>query len=181
MHHSHNHNTNRSAAARPPSLAGPGGVPPDPAPGHDPPDLDLAAPQVVELEALLLDLLALPALLPGPHLLLGAVPLRHHGHVVGLADLDAVLGVHGAMLALEARVSYREDVARADDVVQLRRGVGHVRVDERAVGARAHGAEGVRERSEKLLDEAVGGPVANDAVLLGSGGLADVATETLVE
>src|SRR5690606_16490274 len=50
-------------------------LPADPAPGHDPPYLDLARPEIVQLERLQLHLLALPALLPSPDLLLRAVPL----------------------------------------------------------------------------------------------------------
>lgn len=105
------------------------GAPADPAPGHDAPDLDLAAPQVVELEALHLGLLALSALLPRPDLLLRAVPLGNDTHVVRLANLDRVLGVHGAMLALELGVADGDDVAWTDHVIVLRRSVAHVRVD----------------------------------------------------
>merc|ERR1719160_714855 len=98
-------------------------VPADPAPGHDSPNLDLAAPEVVELETLHLHLLVLAPLLPGADLLLGAVPLGHNGDVVGLAHLDTVLGVHRPMLALELGVADGQYVAGADHVVLLRRSI----------------------------------------------------------
>lgn len=149
-------------AQKPPSILA---LPPHPRPSHDPPNLDLATPQIPQFEALHLHLPTLPPLLPSPHLLLRAIPVHDDGHVVRLADVDGILLVHGAAVALEAGVAEGDDVA-GPDLVELRDGgVGEVGVDEGAVGARADGEQGIGEGREQLDDQRVRAAVADHAVL----------------
>lgn len=97
--------------------------------------------------------------------------------MIGLADVDGILLVHGAAVALEAGVAERHDVARSD-LVELRDGgVGEVGVDEGAVGARADGPEGVGEGREEVVDQRVRAAVADHAVLLAFSRFGDAGAE----
>ena len=155
-------------------------MPANPAPAHDAPDPDLAGPQIAHPEALGLDLFVLPSLLPHAHLLLAAVPLDHDTDVVGLADVDSVLCVHGACLALELCVAERHNVAGADLVEGLCGRVGEVGVDESTVGAGGDGGESVLVQLQELVDEAVGCAVPDDAAVFRLGVFGNLATDLFV-
>ena len=157
----------------PPHLA----LPPDPRPSHDPPHLDLPAPEIPQLEALHLNLATLPALLPSPYLLLRAIPIHDDSDVVRLADVDGVLLMHGAAVALKAGVAEGDDVTRPDLVELGDGGVGEVGVDESAVGAGADGEQGVGQGGKEVEDEGVRAAVADGAVLLAFGRLGDAGAE----
>lgn len=122
-------------------------LPPNPRPTHHPPNPHLATLQIRHPIPLLLNLgmpdLAhlLPLLLPHPNLLLRAVPIRHHGDMVRLANVHAIFGVQAALVAGELGVTECDDIARTDLVELLGGGIGEVRVDGGAIGAGADGEE----------------------------------------
>jgi hypothetical protein len=126
-------------------------LPSDPASRHHSPDLNLSTPQVIQLEALKFDLLALPSLLPNPHLLFRSVPLGHHPYMIRLADLDTVFGVHRAVFALEFGIPQCNDIPRPDLVILLRGSISNVAINNSAIPACAHGEECISERLEELL------------------------------
>lgn len=96
-------------------------LPAYPAAGHHTPDLALATAEVVQFETLHLDLFALTTLLPGPDLLLGAIPVNDNADVVGFTHFSTVLLVHCATVTLEPSVPEADNVTSADLIV-LRNG-----------------------------------------------------------
>jgi len=84
------------------------------------------------------------------------------------------------VLTLELGITQRDDVAGADLVVLLGGGVGQVAVDDGAVGASSNWQQGVCERFEKLLDQALWCAVSDDGFLARVDSFGDAAAELLV-
>jgi len=97
--------------------------------------------------------------------------------VIRLADVDGILLIHGAAVALKAGVAEGDDVAGPDLVELGDGGVGEVGVDESAVGAGADGEQGVGQGGKEVEDEGVRAAVADGAVLLAFGRFGDARAE----
>lgn len=121
-----------------------------------------------------------PALFPNPDLLLTSIPLNNNTHMIRLAHLIRILGVHGTRLALELGVSEAHNITGPDLVVRLRRCVGEIGVDKSAVCACGHWRKGIGIGLEKFFYEAMRSAVANDGVLLAFDRFGDLAAELLV-
>lgn len=152
-------------------------VPTDPTPRHNSPHFTFSALQISQLEALHLDLLALPALFPRADLLLRSVPVDHNADVVRFPDLHVVLLVHGAAVTLEARVPEADNVTGTDLIILLHRSIGKVGVNEGTVGARPDGEQCVGEWGQEMMDQSVGSAVSNGRVLDSVDGISDAGTE----
>ena len=100
--------------------------------------------------------------------------------MIRFPDFGVIFLVHGPTVALKAGIAEGDDIAGADLVVLLHRGVRHVGVDEGAVGTDADGEEGVGKGFQEFQDQGVGCSVADGAVLLGVGTVGDAEAESFV-